>query len=113
MIWCASVVLPQPGGPPIRLKEYSGRPPPRISSRPGTPVGKRSMVTVMVMAGSVYASASKRLPHEPKQPVGQRSADQAVHQPVERLQELATRTGGVGALLPSQQRRQNRQIGTV
>src|SRR5688572_10233484 len=38
MNWCASVVLPQPGAPAMMLKEYSGRPPPRISSSPGTPV---------------------------------------------------------------------------
>ncbi len=29
----------------MMLKEYSGRPPPRISSRPGTPVGSCRMVT--------------------------------------------------------------------
>ena len=45
MIWCASVVLPLPGAPAMMLKEYSGRPPPRISSRPGTPVGSCRMVT--------------------------------------------------------------------
>ncbi len=29
----------------MMLKEYSGRPPPRISSRPGTPVGSCRMIT--------------------------------------------------------------------
>src|SRR5450631_2804747 len=45
MIWCASVVLPQPGAPAMMLKENSGRPPPRISSRPGIPVGNFLIVT--------------------------------------------------------------------
>ena len=31
--------LPAPGAPAMMLNEYSGSPPPRISSRPGTPVG--------------------------------------------------------------------------
>src|SRR5687768_12328470 len=46
MICCASVVFPAPGAPAIRLKENSGRPPPRISSSPGTPVGRRRMATL-------------------------------------------------------------------
>src|ERR1700678_3860964 len=45
-IWCASVVLPLPGAPAIILKENSGRPPPRISSRPGTPVGSLLIFTL-------------------------------------------------------------------
>jgi hypothetical protein len=34
------------------LKEYSGKPPPRISSKPGTPVGKRRMATRPVLRGA-------------------------------------------------------------
>ena len=34
-----------PGAPAMMLNEYSGRPPPRISSRPGTPVGSFRIVT--------------------------------------------------------------------
>src|ERR1700720_2554571 len=45
-IWCARVVLPLPGAPAMILKENSGRPPPRISSRPGTPVGSLFIVTL-------------------------------------------------------------------
>ena len=45
-IWWASVVFPHPGAPAMMLNEYSGRPPPRISSRPGTPVGSFRMVTL-------------------------------------------------------------------
>src|SRR3984957_766457 len=44
-IWWASVVLPLPGAPAMILKENSGRPPPRISSRPGTPVGSLFIFT--------------------------------------------------------------------
>src|SRR5579859_561046 len=45
-IWWASVVLPLPGAPAMILKENSGRPPPRISSRPGTPVGSFFIITL-------------------------------------------------------------------
>ena len=44
-IWWASVVFPPPGAPAMMLNEYSGSPPPRISSRPGTPVGSFRIVT--------------------------------------------------------------------
>src|SRR4030095_4260533 len=46
MIGCASVVLPQPGVPAMMLKENSGTPPPRISSRPRTPVGSFRIETL-------------------------------------------------------------------
>src|SRR5665213_816837 len=48
-IWCASVVLPHPGAPAMILKENSGRPPPRISSRPGIPVGSLLILTLSVV----------------------------------------------------------------
>ena len=58
MICCASVVFPAPGAPAMRLKENSGRPPPRIWSSPGTPVGSRRIATrsVMPYVSSVLAS---------------------------------------------------------
>jgi len=40
------VVLPQPGVPAMMLKDNSGMRPPRISSRPGTPVGNLRIVTL-------------------------------------------------------------------
>ena len=43
--WWASVVFPPPGAPAMMLNEYSGSPPPRISSSPGTPVGSFRIVT--------------------------------------------------------------------
>jgi hypothetical protein len=49
MIWCASVVLPLPGAPAIRLKEYSVRPPPSRTSRPGTPVSSNPKRTLSVI----------------------------------------------------------------
>src|SRR5450432_117520 len=48
-IWWASVVLPLPGAPAMILKENSGRPPPRISLRPGTPVGSFFIFTLSVV----------------------------------------------------------------
>src|SRR4051794_505356 len=45
MICCASVVLPVPGAPAIRLNEYSGSPPPSTPSSPGTPDGSFRMTT--------------------------------------------------------------------
>src|SRR5690606_31858850 len=52
MIWCASVVLPLPGGPAMRLEEDSGRPPPSTSSRPGTPVCRRLKIALpLVIVG--------------------------------------------------------------
>src|ERR1019366_6200129 len=41
------VVLPHPGAPAMILKESSGRPPPRISSSPGTPVGNLLIFTLL------------------------------------------------------------------
>src|SRR5438034_4196389 len=45
MNWCASVVLPHPGSPTMRLNEYSGQPPPRMASSFPTPDGSRLMDT--------------------------------------------------------------------
>src|SRR6187401_2769089 len=45
MNWCASVVFPAPGSPTMTLKEYSGQPPPRMSSSFGTPDGSRLIRT--------------------------------------------------------------------
>ena len=46
MICCESVVLPVPGAPAIRLKLYSGSPPPGTSSNPCTRVGNWLMGTL-------------------------------------------------------------------
>src|SRR5439155_19274632 len=45
MNWWASVVLPHPGSPTMRLNEYSGQPPPRMASSFPTPEGSRLMDT--------------------------------------------------------------------
>ncbi len=49
IIWCASVVLPLPGGPAMMLNDSSGRPPPSTVSSPRTPVRRRLIVTDDVM----------------------------------------------------------------
>src|SRR3954447_12044866 len=60
MNWCASVVLPLPGSPTMMLNEYSGQPPPRMSSSFDTPVGSRSMRTFF--CGSVMFTFDLRGP---------------------------------------------------
>src|ERR1700678_1045549 len=70
----ASVVLPLPGAPAMILKENSGRPPPRISSRPGTPVGSLFIITLscalklpLLLLGNAAFEGSLR-PHILNQP---------------------------------------------
>src|SRR5665213_1772637 len=80
MIWCASVVLPAPGIPAIRLNENSGTPPARILSSPGTPVSRRRMGTFfdIVLSPRPFRPVAGFVPA--KQSSGQRFTDQRVQQ---------------------------------
>src|SRR5665213_2772726 len=74
-IWWASVVLPQPGAPAMMLKENSGRPPPRISSRPGTPVG--SLLIVTLFGGVIVHLFPRCHNQQPANPATHREQDAA------------------------------------
>src|ERR1035438_7276295 len=97
MIWWTRVVLPDPGGPATRLKENSGSPPPRTSSRPLTPVRRRLIVTLSVMPDDPAGTGcSKVSPDVAKQSFAQRGADQAAEQIAKRLQQRTAGARGGG-----------------
>src|SRR5688572_18911093 len=95
MICCARVVLPAPGAPAMTLKENSGRPPPRIWSSPGTPVGSWRIATGSVMPLCLLvAPVGKGIgPRFSQQARCQGFPDEHHEQPHERAED---RSGGFG-----------------
>src|SRR6266851_395664 len=88
----------------MMLKEYSGRPPPRISSRPGTPVGSCRMVTRSCPCVLMNCLDSSRLfvqqcvgPDLAHQAHREGCADESNQQPEQMADDRDCRVGGAVA----------------
>src|SRR6202050_1938566 len=103
-IWWASVVLPLPGAPAMMLKENSGRPPPRISSRPGIPVGSLLIFTLscwvmIAIPPGVYVEDQKTPPHIEHQTKFKGFADERRKQPKQLGNEYGARLQVLSAII--------------
>src|ERR1019366_2235573 len=98
-IWCASVVLPPPGPPAIRLKENSGIPPPKTSSRPGTPDGNLRIGTASLICLSPRCGLFDRRPRAAQRLGRQSISDESGNQREEGSKQGRGRLRGDGGLL--------------